>query len=509
MENRSLLIPLLTLPIAASMSSCSSRDALVERPNILFIFADDYCFNCTEYAGMDNISTPNIDRLKSRSTHFTHAFNQGGWNGAISVASRAMMITGENLWSAATHYEYAKGLQKAQSWPIDTPKVQPSDLTPFNTSWPEYMKREGYETYISGKWHVNIAPEEIFDHVKNIRGGMPNQSNDCYNRLFIEGIEDKWQPYDTSYGGFWAGGKHWSEVLKDDALEYIDMAKESENPFFMYLAFNAPHDPRQAPKEYVDLYPLDEVSVPENFMPLYPYKDSIGCAPTLRDERLAPFPRTERSVKVNRQEYFALISHLDAQIGEILDALERSGKMDSTYIIFTADHGISIGDHGFIGKQNMYDASMRVPLLIAGPGIAPNREIDDLVYLQDVMATSLDLAGSKEGVEAVDFKSLLPLALNERGAQGREAVYGAYEGVQRSVRDKEYKMIIYPKYNVVRLYNVAQDPLEMNDLAGNKEYRSILNEMFAKYKVLQAEQNDPLDVTPYFNNFINSLDVSR
>lgn len=252
------------------------------------------------------------------------------------------------------------------------------------------------------------------------------------------------------------------------------------------------------------MYPLEEISMPENFLPEYPYKDSIGCWTSLRDERLAPFPRTERSVLVNRQEYYALISHLDTQIGLILDALEAAGELENTYIMFTADHGIAIGDHGFIGKQNMYDASMRVPLFLAGPGIPAGQKVDDLVYLQDVMATALDLVGS-EGLNAVDFKSLVPLALGESDADRREAVYGAYTGQQRSVRDKEYKMIIYPKYDLVRLFNVVDDPHEMNDLAGNAEYKAKLEEMFAKFRELQVEMKDPLNVEPHFRRFVSKL----
>jgi len=93
----------------------------------------------------------------------------------------------------------------------------------------------------------------------------------------------------------------------------------------MYIAFNAPHDPRQSPKEYVDMYPLDKISVPESFLPEYPYSEEIGSGRDLRDERLAPFPRTEYAVKKNIQEYYAIISHMDYQIGRILDELEKTG----------------------------------------------------------------------------------------------------------------------------------------------------------------------------------------
>src|SRR5690606_10619761 len=125
-----------------------------------------------------------------------------------------------------------------------------------------------------------------------------------------EGQPDAWSPFDTSLGGYWDGGTHWSEIVTRDACEFLGMAAEQDAPFFMYVAFNAPHDPRQAPQEYVEQYPPARVAVPENFLPEYPFKEAIGCGPELRDERLAPFPRTPEAVKVHRGEYYALITHL-------------------------------------------------------------------------------------------------------------------------------------------------------------------------------------------------------
>ena len=189
-----------------------------------------------------------------------------------------------------------------------------------------------------------------------------------YNRP-VENEMDVWSPYERSFGGFWEGGKHWSEVLADDATDFLENTGKSEKPFFMYLAFNAPHDPRQSPKRFVDMYPREEIEVPASYMPMYPYKDLIGCGPTLRDEALAPFPRSEFAVKTHRQEYYAIISHMDEQVGRILKALEKTGKQDNTYIIFSADHGLACGNHGLIGKQNMYDHSMKPPLIVVGPDV--------------------------------------------------------------------------------------------------------------------------------------------
>ena len=143
----------------------------------------------------------------------------------------------------------------------------------------------------------------------------------------------------------------WAQVVADNTVEFFEQAKDDDKPFFMYLAFNAPHDPRQAPKEYVDMYPLDSIKVPANFLPEYPYADAI-CGKKLRDELLMPYPRTEYAVKRNRQEYYAAATYMDHHIGRMLDALEASGKADNTTIIFTADHGLSVGHHGLAGKQS-------------------------------------------------------------------------------------------------------------------------------------------------------------
>ena len=159
---------------------------------------------------------------------------------------------------------------------------------------------------------------------------------------------------------------------------------------------------KRQPQEYLDRYPLDRIDVPKSFIPEYPYAEA-GNVAEVRDEVLAPYPRTEYAVKVHRREYYAIITHMDEQIGRILDALEKSGKADNTYIFFTADHGLAVGHHGFIGKQNMYEHSLRTPLLVIGPTIAKGERLDARVYLQDIMPTSLELAGIPIP-EYVEFK---------------------------------------------------------------------------------------------------------
>ncbi len=454
-----------------------ARPAAAEQPNVLFIFADDQCFDTLRSLGNEEIETPNLDRLVSRGMTFTHCYNQGSWSGAVCVASRTMLVTGRYLWHANDVYKESEKERAAGRF------------------WPEYMRAAGYETYFTGKWHIRADANKAFDTAMNVRGGMPNQTPQGYNRP-IEGQEDPWSPYDPKFEGFWKGGRHWSEVVADDATSYLNRASQREKPFFMYIAFNAPHDPRQSPKEYVDKYPWRKIKVPRNFQPLYPYKDSIGLGTKQRDEKLAPFPRTRYSVQVNRQEYYAIITHMDTQIGRILEALEASGKADNTYIFFTADHGLAVGHHGLIGKQNMYDHSVRVPFMAVGPGIPVGKKTENPIYLQDVMPTTLELAGVDKP-DHVEFHSLKPFFEGEE-YRPYDAIYGGYLKLQRAVTWNDYKLIMYPTVPVYRLFNLKDDPDEMVDLAKQVGHQATVTKLFGRLLELQQETGDKLDLKEAF-----------
>ena len=451
------------------------------RPNILFLFADDQAFHTIHALGNDEIRTPHLDRLTERGVTFTHAYNMGGWNGAICIASRTMLNSGRYLWQAHA---------------IDRQAEQERRQGRF---WSELMKTAGYETYFSGKWHVKADANKAFDHARHIRGGMPKQTPEGYNRP-LSPNDQTWTAWDKSFGGFWEGGKHWSEVLAADGVDYLRQAAQSEKPFFMYLAFNAPHDPRQSPKSFVEMYPLKDVRVPNSFLPEYPYNEPMGSGRKLRDEKLAPFPRTKYAVQANRQEYYAIITHMDQQIGRILDALEESGQAENTYIVFSADHGLSVGHHGLLGKQNMYDHSVRVPLMVVGPDLPRGQFRGGDVYLQDIMATTLDWAGI-DRPDHVQFRSLLPIIEGQR-ERNYEAIYGAYVNSQRMIRAGGYKLILYPNAKVARLFDLENDPDEMNDLAGEPGQQKRIKRLFARLLKLQTEMADELDLVASFPELV-------
>lgn len=463
---RLLVVVLAFVGVGPWESACAAA-----RPNFLFLFADDQSFETIGALGHTDIETPNLDRLVRTGTTFTHAYNMGGWHGAICVASRTMLNTGRFVWRAR--------------------ELEPrlNEEVAAGRFWSQLLATAGYQTFLSGKWHVSVDATKVFQHTRHIRPGMPKDVPAGYERP-IAGQPDPWSPSDPKFGGFWEGGRHWSEVIAADAEDFFQLATASEQPFFMYLAFNAPHDPRQSPQEFVDRYPLERIRVPDNFLPEYPHAEGIGAGKALRDEKLAPWPRTEHAIKVHRQEYYAMITHLDAQIGRILDSLQASGRADNTVIIFTADHGLAVGRHGLLGKQNMYEHSLCAPLIVAGPGIPAGKRIDARVYIQDVLPTTLDLAGRAVPAH-IEFKSLLPLIRGERADQ-YDAIYAAYmPDKQRAVITGDFKLIHYPAIDVFRLFNL-RDPHELRDLMDDPRHAATAARLKQRLAEVQHEMGDPL-----------------
>ncbi|WP_339923539.1 sulfatase-like hydrolase/transferase [uncultured Cyclobacterium sp.] len=488
---------LLSLCLFSCAPDKKQQEAVVQKPNILFVFADDMAFTLLDELEQNEIFTPNLDKLMAEGTSFTKAYNMGSWSGAVCTASRSMMISGRSVWNA---------FDLKEEWR----KGDKTDLT-----LPKLLEESGYETYMSGKWHVDIPPPEIFNHTIHIRAGMPKDTwskNNTgakfdsinkigadpasimplgYNRPLID-QQDDWSPSDRSLGGFWEGGTHWSEVLREDAKSFLDSASKSSNPFFMYLAFNAVHDPRQSPGSFLDLYVAEDLKIPESFMPLYPYKDEIGNGPGLRDEALAPFPRTPFAIKKHLQEYYAIVSHMDYQIGKIFEELERKGLRENTYIIFTADHGLAMGNHGLMGKQTMFDHSMGAPFIVSGPNIPKGKRLDHDIYIQDAMATILEIAGVDKP-DYVEFESLLDL-INGDQELIREEVYGAYLNNQRMIKKDGFKLIVYPNAKKLLLFDMEKDPLEIKDLSDQPQYKELKRSLFTALQQLQGRLNDKLEL---------------
>jgi arylsulfatase A-like enzyme len=447
-----------------------------KRPNFLLLLTDDQSFNAVNALSNSAVKTPNMDRLVAKGVTFTNAFNQGSWSGAVCICSRGMLNCGQYIYHTQKNIETA---------PL----------------WGETLRQHGYDTFLTGKWHNGEETMmRSFSTLGEVGPGM-YPSTDMKGDAYYRGSpQDSWKPYDKSREGHWLdrGGEiiHSSELWADNAINYLQTRKQeqADDPFFMYVGFHAPHDPRQSPKKFVDMYPLDEIEVPDNYLPEHPFDQ--GERYTLRDEILAPFPRSEEAVKLHLREYYAIISHADEQIGRILDALEESGEYDNTYIIFSSDHGLAVGSHGLMGKQNQYDHSIRMPLVMCGPDIKAASRIDDLVYLHSMYATTCELAAVAVPRQ-VEFKSLVPVI---SGCDcGEDAIFGSYKNTQRMVRTKRYKLIMYPQAKETQLFDLEKDPHEINNLAYKPAYRDKVYALFAEFLHLQRRVGDSMVIkSPYF-----------
>jgi arylsulfatase A-like enzyme len=421
-----------------------------KRPNVLFLFTDDQRADTIAALGNKHIKTPNLDKLVQRGTAFTRAYCMGAMQGAVCVPSRAMVMSGRTLFKIN---ENLQGI----------------------TTWPAMFARLGYRTFITGKWHNQEASVlAAFIQGKSIfLGGM----GDPY-ALPIADITPQRTLTEKKLSG-----KHSVELFADSAIEFITKQKNADKPFVAYVAFNGPHDPRKAPKEYHDAYNKDKPPLPPNYLPQHPFNngDLIG-----RDERLAPWPRTPDIVRQHLADYCAYITFVDAQIGRILAALREAGLEEDTIIVFASDHGLAIGSHGLFGKQNLYDHSMHAPLVLAGPGVPQGMRSDAFCYLLDIFPTLGDLAGVK-APEGSEGQSLLPAL---KGKQVRDSIFLAYRQFQRSVRDERWKIIVYPHLNKTQLFDLHSDPHEVKDLAGDPTHAKQIERLTAKLKDWQQKLGD-------------------
>ncbi|MGP0067342.1 MAG: sulfatase-like hydrolase/transferase [Isosphaeraceae bacterium] len=412
--------------IAGNTSQAQEVPRRATRPNVLLLFADDQRADTIAALGNARIRTPNLDRLASQGTAFTRTYCMGSMQGAVCVPSRAMLLTGRTLFHIKDDLE-----------------GQPT--------WPEAFARQGYATFLTGKWHnKGESALRVFQQGKAVfLGGM----GDPY-KLKIQDISSE-----HTFINERTSGEHSVKLFADAAAAFI-RGRTGETPFLCYVPFNLPHDPRVAPPEYHRRYDVDRPPLPANFLPQHPFNNGELV---IRDEELAPWPRTPEVVRRHLADYYAAIEFLDAQIGRILEALKASGRYENTLIVFAADHGLAIGSHGLFGKQNLYEHSMRAPLIIAGPGVPRGRRANALCYLLDIFPTLGDLAGipAPEGSEGL---SLAPVLAGERRTR-RDSIFTAYRDVQRAVRDDDWKLIVYPQVNKTQLFNLRDDPDELHDLA--------------------------------------------
>ncbi len=429
------------LPDRRSFLTSLGGAAMMQMPrrsNIVVLFTDDQRFDTLSSLGHPDLKTPNLDRLARRGVTFTHACTQGGLNGAICMATRAQLMTGRSVFRVHQH------IVDHQNTP-----------DPAIETFPERLRKAGYETHGIGKWH-NGAPlyhrsfssgGPIFFGGMSDHDKVPVQQSDPTGRYGKERIEIA--------KGFS------SELFANAAIDFL--GRQSGNkPYLLYVAFTSPHDPRMAPGRFANMYDPRGLHLPPNLMPTHPFDNGEL---KVRDELLAAQPRTEAEVRKHLAAYYGMISEVDNQIGRIIDAIDRSPQARNTYIVFAGDNGLAVGQHGLMGKQNLYDHSWRVPMVISSPWVEGGRKCDSLCHIMDICPTICRFAGiaPPAGIEAEG----LNLALKNEQATVRSSVVAGYRNFQRAIRTKEWKLILYNVNGVrtTQLFNVAKDPWELTNLA--------------------------------------------
>lgn len=408
------LATLIICSIGLVVTSTFAKPSL--RPNILFILADDQRWDTIRALGNAEIQTPNLDRLVNQGFHFSNAYCMGSMSPAVCLPSRTMIVTGRSVWRL--------------------PQVRSLRAPPDVVLLPRVLHDAGYVTYHCGK-----------------------SNNACRygNAAFDFNVETvKSGPDDMRHHG-------------EQVVQFLQK-HDRHKPFFIYVAPPVPHDPRDAPQKFMEMYDPDKLSLSRNFMPEHPFNNGEL---DIRDEKLAARPRTQKAMRKHLADYYACVSDLDEQVGRILESLHDLGYSKNTIVIYSSDQGLAVGGrHGLMGKQNLYE-HVKPPLVIAGPGVLHGQS-EALVYLYDLFPTICDFAGASVPT-VVEGKSLVPIVRGE-STDVRTYLFAAYRDWQRMVRDKRWKLIEYVvgDEHHTQLFDLSRDPDEVNDLAEKAEYEEVV-----------------------------------
>lgn len=432
-------------------------------PNILFIAVDDMNNDLGCY-GHRLVKSPNIDRLARRGVRFDRAYCQF----PLCSPSRSSLMTGlrpDTTRVFDLRYHFRTGLpavvtlsqffQKKGYYAARVGKIyhygNPGQIGTSGLddapSWQEVFNPAGRDKTIIETNIINYTPK------RGLGSAM------CY-LADKEGKDEE----------------HTDGMVASKAIELLE--KHQAKPFFLAVGFYRPHTPYVAPQKYFDLYPLRKITLPR------PQKEDAP-EPALASTRPWPwFGVTEAEARECKQAYYAGISFVDAQIGRVLDALDRLKLADKTIVVFWSDHGYHLGEHGLWMKQSCFEESARVPLIISAPGKQKNRACSRLVELLDLYPTLAELAGF-EIPKGLHGASLVPLLKNPRAEWNRPA----FTQVQRanfpghSARTERWR---YTEWDGgakgMELYDHKSDPRELKNLASDARYATVLREMktFAK-----------------------------
>ena len=434
-----------------------------ERPNILFILADDMGYGDLACYGNNFIKTPNIDRLAATGTSFTQAYAGSG----ISSPSRCSLMTGKNSGNSRIRDNqcYEGGLTGLKISPRgDTTIVRRAHLLSEDTTIATVVRTAGYRTCLVNKWHLdgyNPDATPLNRGFDEFYGWLISTvySNDPYYYPYW-----RFHGYELTHieeNAHDAHVRHNTDISTDDAIGFIRRQKDS--PFFLYLAYDAPHEP----------YNIDDTS----------WYDDRGDWTS------------------NTKRYASLVTHMDKAIGRLLDELERLGLREKTLVIFASDNGAAVQaplkelncGAGLKGRKGqLYEGGIKVPLIVNQPGRVPVRKIDNIVYFPDFMPTLARLTGSEQSLpQNIDGIDISPLFFGGNVDTDSRYLYWEFPGKQRALRHGEWKCVTVKKDAPLELYRISEDKNEQHNLAA--EYPDMVRQMDEQMKRMHHySENDPL-----------------
>ena len=454
------------VPSPTSSVDASAVKSGAARPNILLIIADDHRADAIGALAHPAVCTPVLDSLVNGGTAFTRATIMGSLMPAVCAPSRACLLTGRSVFQADAAPALTCGPHFEVQLPADA------------CTLPERFRAEGYETFFSGKWHNDLpALLRSFEHGRDIfHGGMCD-----HTAVPVRDLDEIRRGEPARVGTEFS-----TERFCGAAAAFI-RNRASGRPFFACVALTSPHDPRTPPAEFRALYDAPTLPLPKNFQPAHPFDNGEL---DIRDELLAPRPLAPGVVREHLADYYGMISHHDAWIGRVLAALVETGQENNTLVVYVSDHGLALGSHGLLGKQNLYEHSVRVPFILRGPGVPAGRRCGSLVYSLDLYATLCELAGvlAPGGLES---RSLVPL-LAGSAPPLRDLLCSVYMGCQRMVTDGRWKLIDYRVNGTVRrqLFDLETDPDECRDIAGDPEHAARIAGLCARLEAWQEQSGD-------------------
>lgn len=502
------------IPLAALSMQAAAQ---TQRPNIVYIMTDDHTAQMMSCYGNSHIQTPNLDRIAQEGVLFSESFVAN----SLSGPSRACMITGK--------HSHKNGFTNNEHGIFDGSQQ----------TMPKLLQQAGYQTALIGKWHLVSTPTG-FDHW-DILGGQ----GEYYNPTFLhdDGTRSVEQGYCTN-------------VITDKAINWME-GRDKEKPFILFVHHKACHRDWLPELKYIREYEDVTFEKPANFwdnwenrvaaqqqemsiasdhdmdliydtkaylpgdnsrlagtylayvnrldsasrQKYWAFYDSISC--DFKRKELKGKALVEWKFQRYMRDYAKVTKSLDDNVGCLMDYLKQSGLLENTLVVYCSDQGFYMGEHGWFDKRFMYEESLRTPLVMRLPdGYKRRGEIKEMVQNIDYAPTFLEMAGAKVPAD-IQGKSLVPLLKGEKTiGKWRDAIYyhfyefPAEHMVKRhyGIRTSRYKLIhFYNDIDTWEMYDLQEDPTEMNNLYGKPEYAKIQKQLHKQLKQLQKMYDDNID----------------